>query len=249
VTTLAVELTGQVGALSLALGLEARGGAGPVVIVGPNGSGKTSALMSIVGALKPHSGHVVLGEQPLFDAGRGIDVPVEARGIGFLPQRYALFPHLDVLGNVAFGVAEAERPAREQRARSVLQDLGVEGLARRRVDGLSGGEAQRVALARALAAAPRALLLDEPLASLDAAVRREVRAFLAAQLRTLAIPTVIVTHDRADAEAFAGHVLVLERGRVVQQGSLAGLAAAPATPFTRQFAVQDAGDRRTDSAD
>jgi len=244
VTTLAlaVELTGQVGALKLALALEARGGDGSVVIVGPNGSGKTSVLMSIVGALRPRSGRVVLGEQTLFDAERGIDVPVEARGIGFLPQRYSLFPHLDVLGNVAFGVDAAAWSAREQRARALLQDLGVEALAHRRIGGLSGGEAQRVALARALAADPRALLLDEPLASLDAAVRREVRAFLAAQLRTLGIPTVIVTHDRADAEAFAGHVLVLEQGRVVQQGSLAALAAAPATPFTRQFAVQDSGD-------
>jgi len=238
---LTVELTGQIGSMTLSLSMEAQGGAGPVVIVGPNGAGKTSVLMSIVGALKPHTGRIVLGDETLFDGARGIDVPIEARRIGFLPQRYALFPHLDVLGNVAFGVGTGARPQREQRARAMLRDLGAEGLAGRRIEALSGGEAQRVALARALAPGPRALLLDEPLASLDLAVRREVRGFLASQLRTLGIPTVIVTHDPGDAAAFAGHVLVLEQGHVVQQGSLASLRADPATPFTRQFANGDAG--------
>ena len=242
---LVVELTGQIGTLPLALALKARGGAAPVVIVGPNGSGKTSALMSIVGALKPRTGRIALGDETLFDADRAVDVPVEARRIGFLPQRFALFPHLDVLGNVAFGLGAAPRGEREQRARAALRELGVEALAGRRIEGLSGGEAQRVALARALAPGPRALLLDEPLASLDVAVRRDVRDFLVAHLRTLGIPTVIVTHDRADAEAFGGDVLVMEQGRVVQQGSLAALAAEPATPFTRQFAGGD-GPPRTD---
>jgi molybdate transport system ATP-binding protein len=238
---LAVELTGQIGALPLALSMEARGSAGPVVIVGPNGAGKTSALMLIVGALKPRSGRIVLDGEALFDGARGVDVPVEQRRIGFLPQRYALFPHLDVLGNVMFGVGAAPRAARERRARAALRDVGVEELVGRRIATLSGGEAQRVALARALARGPRALLLDEPLAALDAGIRREVRAFLAAHLRTLGIPTVIVTHDRADAEAFAGQMLVLEQGRVVQQGSLAQLEAQPATLFTRQFVDHHGG--------
>jgi len=239
---LIVELTGQVGTLSLALSLGARASTGPVVIVGPNGSGKTSALLSIVGALRPRGGRVVLGDEVLFDGARGIDVPVEQRRIGFVPQRYALFPHLDVLGNVLFGVGAGARPARVQAARAVLRDLGVEALAGRRIDTLSGGEAQRVALARALARRPRALLLDEPLAALDVGVRREVRQFLAGHLRALGIPTVIVTHDRADAEAFAGHMLVLEEGRVVQQGSLEALRAGPGTRFTRQFARGEPGD-------
>ena len=231
---LTVELTGQIGTLPLALSLQARGDAGPVVIVGPNGAGKTSALMLIVGALRPRAGRIVLDGEELFDDARNVDVPVEERRIGFLPQRYALFPHLDVLGNVAFGVSGPRGERREQ-ARAALRALGVEALSGRRIETLSGGEAQRVALARALARGPRALLLDEPLAALDVGIRREVRAFLAAHLRTLGIPTVIVTHDRADAEAFAGHLLVLEEGRVVQQGSLAALHAEPATRFTRQF--------------
>ena len=236
---LTVEVTGQIGALPLELALEVEGGTGPTVIVGPNGAGKTSALMLIVGALRPRTGRIVLDGQPLFDGARGVDVPVEARRIGFLPQRYALFPHLDVLGNVMFGVAGPGRARREQQARAALCSLGVEALARRRIDALSGGEAQRVALARALARDPRALLLDEPLGALDVGIRQEVRAFLAAHLQALAIPTVIVTHDRADAEAFAGPMLVLEEGRVVQRGSLAALRAQPATRFTRQFAGSD----------
>jgi len=236
---LTVDVTGQIGALPLALTMEVEGGAGPTVIVGPNGAGKTSALMLIVGALRPRQGRIALGGETLFDGARGVDVPVEERRIGFLPQRYALFPHLDVLGNVMFGVAGPGRARRQQRARATLQSLGVEELAGRRIDTLSGGEAQRVALARALARDPRALLLDEPLAALDVGIRQEVRGFLAAHLQALAIPTVIVTHDRADAQAFAGHMLVLEEGRVVQQGSLAQLKAHPATRFTRRFAASD----------
>ena len=236
---LAVEVTGQIGALPLAVALTVEGGAGPTVIVGPNGAGKTSALMLIVGAMMPRTGRITLGGDTLFDRAQGIDVPVEERRIGFLPQRYALFPHLDVLGNVMFGVAGRGRGRRAQQAHAALQSLGVEGLAHRRIETLSGGEAQRVALARALAREPRALLLDEPLATLDVGIRQEVRGFLAAHLRALAIPTVIVTHDRADAEAFAGHMLVLEEGRVVQQGSLAQLRARPATRFTGQFTGSD----------
>ena len=207
----------------------------PTVIVGPNGAGKTSALMMILGALPPRTGRVVLDGVPLFDGASGLDVPIEQRRIGFLPQRYALFPHLDVLGNVAFGISGLGRVARERKALDALRELGVEALARRSIDALSGGEAQRVALARALARHPRALLLDEPLAALDVAVRRAVRGFLAAHLRALAIPTVIVTHDRADAEAFGGEVIVLERGVAVQRGRSEALEARPATDFVRTF--------------
>jgi molybdate transport system ATP-binding protein len=162
-------------------------------------------------------------------------VPVEERGIGYLPQRYALFPHLDVLGNVAYGIRGLSRDERVRQALAALRDLGAEELAARRPVELSGGEAQRVALARALAPGPRALLLDEPLAALDASLRRDVRTFVAAHLRRLAIPTLIVTHDRADAEAFDGEVIVIEGGSVVQRGGLADLATHPRTDFVRQF--------------
>jgi molybdate transport system ATP-binding protein len=230
---LEVDVVGQISALPIALTL--RASAEPTVIVGPNGAGKTSALMMILGALTPRTGRVALDGAALFDGALGLDVPIEQRRIGFLPQRYALFPHLDVLGNVAFGISGMGRAARERQALDALRELGVEALARRRIDTLSGGEAQRVGLARALARHPRALLLDEPLAALDVAVRRTVRGFLVAHLRSLAIPTVIVTHDRADAEAFGGEVIVLEQGGVVQRGRSEELAAKPATDFVRTF--------------
>jgi molybdate transport system ATP-binding protein len=231
--SLEVDVKGTIGALSIDLALRTSGR--PTVIVGPNGAGKTSALMMVLGALTPRRGRVALDDRVLFDRESGVDVPVERRRIGFLPQRFGLFPHLDVLRNVAYGVRAARRSERAQVALEALRDLGAEGLAARRPDQLSGGEAQRVALARALAPRPRALLLDEPLASLDASLRREVRRFLADTLRAVAIPTVIVTHARSDVEAFDGDVVVLEGGAVVQRGPLRDLASHPATEFIRQF--------------
>ncbi|HEX2659040.1 MAG TPA: ATP-binding cassette domain-containing protein, partial [Polyangia bacterium] len=153
----------------------------------------------------------------------------------FLPQRYALFPHLDVLENVAYGIAGGSRATRRDAALAALRALDATSLASRRPSELSGGEAQRVALARALAAEPRALLLDEPLAALDVELRRDLRQFLAQYLRALRIPTVVVTHDRTDVELLDGQVIVLERGEVVQRGRQAELAASPATDFVRQF--------------
>jgi molybdate transport system ATP-binding protein len=230
---LEVDVRGTIGDRTVELTL--RASTGPTVIVGPNGAGKTSALMLVLGAIRPDRGRVVLDGTVLFDGQRGIDVPMERRRIGFLPQRHALFPHLNVLGNVAYGIRGHQRLARARQALAALRDLGVESLATRRPGELSGGEAQRVALARALASGPRALLLDEPLAALDASLRREVRRFLATQLRSLAIPTVIVTHDRDDAEAFDGEVVVIERGLTVQRGRMPDLAARPATEFVSQF--------------
>ncbi|HVV50459.1 MAG TPA: ATP-binding cassette domain-containing protein [Polyangia bacterium] len=231
-SALEVDLAGAAGPLPIALAL--RAAEAPVVIVGPNGAGKTRALRMILGADRPARGRIALDGEPLFDAGRGVDVPVERRRIGFLPQRYALFPHLDVLGNVAFGIG-GPRGDRLAAAREALRALDAETLAARRPDQLSGGEAQRVALARALAARPRALLLDEPLAALDVSLRRDTRRLLAERLRAWALPTVLVTHDRADVEAFEGDVLVMEAGAVVQHGRLADLCAHPATDFVRQL--------------
>jgi len=231
-TGLEVEVRGAAGAL--AIDVSFRAADVPLVLAGPNGAGKTRALMMILGASRPTGGRVALDGAPLYDAARAIDVPIEARRIGFLPQRYGLFPHLDVLHNVAFGIA-GPRPERLRLARRALEDLDAGALAERRPTELSGGETQRVALARALAARPRALLLDEPLAALDVSVRREMRRFLAERLRAWSIPTVVVTHDRADAEALEGDVIVLENGAVTQRGRLADLAANPATAFVREL--------------
>jgi len=230
---LEVVLQGTAGPLRIDVALRAE--ATPVVLAGPNGAGKTQTLMMILGATRPSRGHVTLDAQPLFDAERGLDLPVEQRRIGFLPQRYALFPHLDVLANVGYGIAAPSRDERRRLAREMLRAVDAEALATRRPADLSGGETQRVALARALASRPRALLLDEPFAALDVSLRRDMRRFLAERLRAWSLPTVVVTHDRADAEALGGQVVVLEGGVVVQRGELAELAANPATPFVERL--------------
>jgi molybdate transport system ATP-binding protein len=236
VIALEVDVEGSVGTLSIRLAF--RTSDRPIVLVGPNGAGKTSTLLFIAGALRPSRGRIALGDTTLLDVGSGTDLPPEHRAVGFVPQRYALFPHLDVLHNVAYGI-DAPRARRLEGARQALADLEAEGLARRRPQELSGGETQRVALARALAARPRALLLDEPLAALDASIRRETRRFLAERLRAWSLPTVVVTHDRADAEALDGDVLVLEAGAVVQRGRIDELLASPRTPFVRQLVGGD----------
>jgi molybdate transport system ATP-binding protein len=240
VSALEVDVTGAVGALPLAAAFAT--GDAPLVFVGPNGAGKTSVLMMILGALAPARGRIALAGETLYDGAAGVDVPIEERGIGFLPQRYALFPHLDALHNVAYGVRAGSRDERLDRARGALAELDVAALAARRPAALSGGEAQRVALARALARRPRALILDEPLAALDVTVRRDVRRFLAERLRAWRLPTVVVTHDPADVEALDGDVLVMERGAVTQTGRLADLRREPRTDFVREFVARP--DRR-----
>lgn len=232
-----LDLRGTVGAQSIEAAF--RAGDTPLVIVGPNGAGKTSLLMMILGALRPTAGRLLLDDRVLFDGQAHVDVPVEGRRIGFLPQRYALFPHLDAAANVAYGITEGSRAERRRLAIETLAQLDVAALATRRPADLSGGEAQRVALARALAGRPRALLLDEPFAALDASVRREVRRFLAERLRAWRLPTIVVTHDRADAESFDGELVVLERGAIVQRGRLEQLTAAPGTDFVARFVAGD----------
>jgi molybdate transport system ATP-binding protein len=232
-TLLDVDLHGAVGTLSIDIAFAATDV--PLLLVGPNGAGKTSVLMMILGELVPRRGHVSLDGASLYDHMRDVDLPVEQRRIGFVPQRYALFPHLDVLANVAYGIRAGSRAEREARARAALAELDAASLAARRPSALSGGEMQRVALARALAGGPHALLMDEPLAALDVGVRRDVRRFLAERLRAMAMPTVIVTHDVDDAEALDGQIVVIEAGAVVQTGRLSELAARPQTDFVKQF--------------
>ena len=209
----------------------------PLAIIGPNGAGKSTALLAIAGALPIDSGHVRLGSRLLADPGLSIDLPSAERGIGMVFQGYALFPHLTVRDNVAFGL-RAQRRGRVEIRRSTeewLSRVGLADLAERRPGELSGGQAQRVALARALAAQPRALLLDEPLAALDVEGRDAVRADLARHVRDVGVATIVVAHDRADVAALAEQVIVVEQGRVTQRGTLAELAASPATEFVRRF--------------
>ncbi|TMQ18846.1 MAG: ATP-binding cassette domain-containing protein [Deltaproteobacteria bacterium] len=234
-TVLAASVAVRVGALDLEVAVEVDDGG--LVLVGPNGAGKTTVLLAMLGVHRPSRGKITVAEQVLFDADARIDRPTEERGLAYLPQDYALFPHLTAVRNVAFGI-RGRRADRLDKARALLERLGVGAVADRLPAALSGGEQQRVALARALAPSPRALLLDEPLAALDVESRGSVRAFLVAELRAQQRPFIIITHDREDIRAFDAPVAVLERGRVVQRAEPAALEKSPATAFTaRLFGV------------
>ncbi len=217
------------GRFSLDLELAVESGR-PLAIVGPNGAGKSTALGSIAG-LVPNTGTVRVGERVL-DA-----LPVEHRRVGYVFQDYLLFPHLNVLENVAFGprATGVSRAQAKESASVWLERLDLTPFAERKPTQLSGGQAQRVALARALAAAPEVLLLDEPLAALDVELRADVRAELASHLTDFAGVTIVVTHSLADVAALAHDVIVLERGRATQRGSLAELASSPATPYVERL--------------
>lgn len=239
-SALRARLTARVGALQLDVELEASGG--PLVVVGPNGAGKTSLLSLLLGVLPAQRGRVQLGGDVLFDDAAKIDVPVEARRIGYVPQDFALFPHLTVRGNVDFALASATPPPtraeRDRRTQDVLRELSLDPVADRRPATLSGGEKQRAALARALSVHPRALLMDEPLAALDIHARREVRTFLSGYLRALSVPTIVVTHDPEDARVLGARVAVLEAGRIVQIGTWSELVSKPATGFVEELVGQ-----------
>jgi len=205
------------------------------VVIGPNGAGKSTLLKLVLGALTPSRGRIELGDSLLFSSERRIDVPMEDRRLGYVPQSYALFPHMTVRQNVEFGIRDVERSERRDRAVKLLEELGVGHLADRRTPSLSGGESQRVALARALAIRPHALLLDEPMAALDTAARRKVRRFLGERLQKIGIPTLVVTHDAGDIGSLADRVVVLEAGKLLQVGSPTEVREHPASEFVREF--------------
>ncbi len=194
-------------------------------LVGSSGSGKSTLLNIIAGLVPPCAGEVMIG---------GIDVTAHAtcdRQIGYLFQNYALFPHLNVRDNVAFGlrVRGIARRERASRAAAALARVRLETFADRSVQSLSGGQRQRVALARALATEPQILLLDEPLSALDPVLRDDIRAELRELLDPLEVTTLIVTHDKADAFALAERIVMLSQGQVVQSGKPRDLYDAPQT--------------------
>ncbi|PJJ61434.1 ABC transporter ATP-binding protein [Compostimonas suwonensis] len=208
-----------------------------LAVLGPNGAGKSTALRAIAGLVGPTGGHVRVAGRVLDDVGASVRVPTEKRGLGVVFQDYLLFPHLSVRDNVAFGlraqgVARAEAHERSERW---LERMALGPFAEKRPAALSGGQAQRVALARALVLEPRLLLLDEPLAALDASTRMDVRAELAEYLGDFPGSTVLVTHDPLDAMVLASEVLVVEHGRVTQRGAPAQLARAPRTDYVARL--------------
>ena len=234
---LSVSVEAELGPFLLQATLEV--GAEPLALVGPNGSGKTSLLLAILGLIKLERGRIALGDEILFDSDQAIELPTEERHLAYLPQDFGLFPHLTAVENVAFALACGSQPMskNERRGQAMvwLDRFGLGSLANRNPAQLSGGERQRVALARAMASSPKALLLDEPTASLDVEARVEVRAFLAEAIRSLGLPTIVVTHDITDVEALAGRVAVLERGRVAAHGLRGDMGKNPPTPFAARL--------------
>ncbi|MFN8169229.1 MAG: ABC transporter ATP-binding protein [Candidatus Nanopelagicales bacterium] len=207
-----------------------------VAVLGPNGAGKSTLLRAVCGLTPVTSGEVRLAGRVVDDGADAFVPPVERR-IGMVFQDYRLFPHLSVLDNVAFGVRRqgASRSARREAANGWLERLGIADLAARKPERISGGQGQRVALARALAGDPSALLLDEPLAALDASTRLDVRGELREHLHGFAGPTLLVTHDPLDALVLADRIVVLEGGQVTQEGLALEVAQRPATDYVARL--------------
>jgi len=200
------------------------------VLFGPSGSGKTTLLRCLAGLERPEEGTIRYAEEVWFDAARGIFLPPQQRGIGYLFQDYALFPHLKVAQNIGYslrGVSEAERRQRTQEMMDLLELAGLEDRLPRQ---LSGGEQQRVALARALVRRPRLLLLDEPLSALDTPTRQPLRRELRRLLEATRVPAILVTHDRMEALALGDQVVVLDAGRVCQSGLVQEVFRRPLSP-------------------
>ena len=202
-----------------------------LAVVGPNGAGKSTLLDLLCGLLKPDRGDLSIDDQVLVDSHHF--VPAHRRRIGLLGQQPLLFPHLDVLGNVAYGPRAQKLRRDEARAlaRDMLQHLDAADLASRRPGELSGGQAARVALARALATRPRAMLIDEPFAAVDVEYTPRLRVAVKAALAEVGCPSIVVTHDPADVAALADDVAVLENGRIMEHGPVAEVMASPGSSF------------------
>ena len=228
-------LTDRRGALALDVELSARAGT-TTVLVGESGAGKTSILRALAGLDRPADGRIAVDGAEWLDTSRGQCLPPWMRAVGYVPQDYALFPHLSAEENVGFGLARGLAPAeRRARVQEALATAGLPGVGRRLPHQLSGGEQQRVALARALAPRPRLLLLDEPLAALDLQTRRVVRTELRELLGRLACITLYVTHSAVEAMVFGDRIVVLERGQVSQAGPREELLRHPRSPFVAEL--------------
>ena len=223
-------------AFSLDLALDVADGE-VVSLLGPNGSGKSTTLRCLAGLVSPQQGRIEIGGTTVEDTERGIDLPPERRSVGFVFQDYLLFPHLSVADNVAFGPRSrgADKRTAGERARHWLDRLEIGDLADRKPRQLSGGQAQRVALARALVTDPDLLLLDEPLAALDASTRASVRSLIRRHVADFPGAVVLVTHDPIDAMVLADRLVVLEDGCAVQSGTPAQIAQRPASAYVAQL--------------
>lgn len=202
--------------------------AGVTALYGPSGSGKTSVVNMVAGLVRPDSGFIGVGGRCLFDAEKRINLPPERRRMGYVFQDGRLLPHLSVRGNLVYGMRRVPPEERFVAFDAVVELLGIGHLLDRRTAKLSGGEKQRVAIGRALLASPAMLLMDEPLASLDAARKAELLPFIARLCREFAIPVLYVTHARDEILALADMLVVMENGRAVNQGRLSEMRESPA---------------------
>jgi molybdate transport system ATP-binding protein len=228
---LRAEARTQLGALDLDVAFEVQEGE-CLAVAGPSGAGKSSVLRVVAGLLEPERGLVAVGAETWLDTERGVELEPERRRCGYLFQEYALFPHLSGWQNVAYPLRGRDR---RERAVELLERFGVAGLAEARPRTMSGGERQRVALARALARRPRVLLLDEPLAALDARTRAHAARELAEVLREVEVPALLVTHDFTEAATLGDRVAIIDAGRILQEGTPSDLAAAPRSAFVADF--------------
>ncbi len=211
-----------------------------VTLLGPSGCGKTTTLLSIAGLETPDRGTITCGDIQFFDAGAKVELPAETRNVGMVFQAYAVWPHMTVAANVAFPLQIRHRRRWEitERVTEVLELVELTPYATRYPYQLSGGQQQRVALARALAHSPDILLLDEPFSNLDAKLRERARTWFRALQRRLNLTTIFVTHDQDEALSMSDRLVVLDHGRIAQEGSPEEVYRSPATPFVADFVGQ-----------
>ncbi len=222
-----VDLQATVGDCTLDVSLEIDGGA--TLLIGPNGAGKSTFLKCLLGAVTPKSGSFKIDGKTIYDG--STNLAIEDRRIAYVPQRYGLFSKMTVRQNVAFGTAKGSDALVEK----LLKELDIVHLANRKAGKLSGGESQRVAIARAIAMEPCLLLLDEPMAALDAVTRSLVRGFLATRLRESEVPSIVVSHDPADVGTLSDSIVVLEQGTLRKIDLATWTEESEASDFVKTF--------------
>ncbi len=232
---MSVEVSISLALAGFSLQAEFTSGNGVTALFGPSGAGKTMTLRCIAGLTRPSGGSIKLNATTLFDSEASIDVPPRHRRVGYVFQEYALFPHLSVSRNVAYGIHGLPARARAERVRELLDLVGLAGLEERAPAQLSGGQQQRVALARALAPEPRLLLLDEPFAAVDLRVRRRLREEIRRVHEMTRTPMLLVTHDLAEVRELADSIVLVDRGRTLRHDSLERLLGPPPDPLVAEL--------------
>jgi molybdate transport system ATP-binding protein len=209
---------------------------GFTILFGPSGSGKTTMLDCVAGLAIPDVGKIMVGVRVFFDANNSVDLPIAKRGVGYVLQDIALFPHLTAKENIEYGLAHLRRPDREKKAAFMMREFRIEHLAQQRPGKISGGERQRVALARALVTDPCVLLLDEPLAALDTPSKSRILDDLWRWNQEHRVPILYVTHSREEVLALGERVLVMDAGRIIAQGAPHEVLSAPLQETVAQLA-------------